>query len=63
MGISQTLFGFGDGGAQVFATGGDPERRGLGELLAISLYVFGDDRQSCRDGVVHHASLARRDMK
>jgi hypothetical protein len=34
------------------------QRTDLGELLSISLYVFGDDRQGRGNGVVHGPSLA-----
>ena len=59
LGVSQSLFGFTDCGAEIFATRWNLQRTDLGELLSISLYVFGDDRQGCGNGVVHVPSLAR----
>jgi hypothetical protein len=61
--ISQALFCLADGSAKILSTHGNSQRTDFGELLPISLYVFGDDRQSCRDRVVHGSSLARRRIK
>lgn len=52
------MLGLADRGAKILAAGRDRQWADLGELLAIPLYVFGDDRQSCGDGIVHRASLA-----
>ena len=53
LGISKALFGLADGRPKIFSARRNSERTDFGELLPISLYVFGDDRQSCRDWVVH----------
>ena len=58
LGGAQTLFCFTDRGAEIFAAQWNLQRADLGELLSISLYVFGDDRQGCGNGVVHVPSLA-----
>ena len=63
LGIAQTLFGLADGCPEILATRRDRQRANFCKLLPISLYVFGDDRQSCGDGVVHRSSLARRMTK
>ena len=43
-GVSETLLGLGDGGAEILASGWNPQWADLGELLTIPLYVFGYDR-------------------
>jgi hypothetical protein len=58
MGVAQSLLGLGDRGAEIVALDGHLQRPDLGELLPISLDVFGDDRESGRDGVVHAISVA-----
>jgi histidinol-phosphate aminotransferase len=58
-GVAQPLFGLTDRCSKIFAARWYSQRTNFSELLTIPLYVFGDDRQSCRDRVVHVASLAR----
>jgi len=62
-GISETLFGFGDGRSEIFAARRNSEWTDFCELLSISLYVFSDDRQGCGNRVVHGVSLVRRGAK
>ena len=57
-GVSETLLGLGDGGAEVLSPGRNLQRADLGELLTIPLYVFGYDRQSGGDWVVHGLIVA-----
>ena len=63
LGIAQALFGLADRCPEILATRRNRQRANLCKLLPISLYVFGDDRQSCGDGIVHRSSLARRVTK
>ena len=63
LGVAQPLFRFADGRPQILPPRRNSQRTDLGELLPISLYVFGDDRQSGRDWVVHGCSLARPRIK
>ena len=63
LGVAQALLGFADRRPEILATCRDPQRADFCELLPISLYVFGDDRQSCGNGIVHRLSLARRVAK
>ena len=62
-GVSQSLLRFADGRPQIFASRRNAQRADLGELLPISLYVFGDDRQGGGDWVVHGLILAGRAPK
>jgi len=61
--ISKTLFGLADGRTKILPAHRNSQRADFGELLPISLYVFGDDGQCGRDWVVHGCSLARRRTK
>jgi hypothetical protein len=63
LGVSQALLRFAHGRTEVFASRWNAERSDLGELLPISLYVFGDHRQSGSDWVVHGLILAGRATK
>ena len=58
LGVAQTLLRLGHGGAQILTSGWNPQWADLGELLPIPLYVFGYDRQSGGDWVVHGLILA-----
>jgi hypothetical protein len=58
-GVSQPLFCLTDRRSQIFAAHWYSQRTNFRELLTIPLYVFGDDRQSCSNRVVHGVSLAR----
>ena len=58
LGVSETLLRLGHRGAEIFASGWNLQWTDLGELLPIPLYVFGDDRQSGGDWVVHGVILA-----
>ena len=58
LGVSETLLGLGDGSAEILASGRNLQRADLGELLTIPLYVFGYDRQSGGDWVVHGLIVA-----
>ena len=60
LGIAQALFCLANRRPEILATRRNRQRANFCELLPISLYVFGDDRQSCGDGIVHRSSLARR---
>jgi hypothetical protein len=63
LGVSQALLRFAHGRTEVLASRWNAERSNLGELLPISLYVFGDHRQSGSDWVVHGLILAGRATK
>ena len=58
-GVPQPLFCLTDRRSQIFAARWYSQRTNFRELLTIPLYVFGDDRQSCSNRVVHGVSLAR----
>jgi hypothetical protein len=58
LGVAQPLFRLTDRRPKIFPARWYSQRTNFCELLTIPLYVFGDDRQSCRDRVVHGASLA-----
>jgi hypothetical protein len=58
-GVPEALFGLPDRCSKIFAARWYSEGTNLRELLTIPLYVFGDDRQSGSDRVVHGVSLAR----
>ena len=58
LGVSETLLGLGNRGAEILAAGWNSQRADLGELLTIPLYVFGYDRQSGGDWVVHGLIVA-----
>ena len=59
----QPLLCLSDSRPKIFSPWRDSQRADFGELLSISLYVFGDDREGCRNRVVHGLSVARRATK
>jgi hypothetical protein len=57
--VAQPLLCLPDRGSKIFAPRWYSQGTNFCELLTIPLYVFGDDRQSCSNRVVHGASLAQ----